>query len=1057
MIIKHQPFLKRNFISYDYAVVDTTATSDNYFKVTYLPSTIGGGKSLIKFQGNGQNLELNSQTEIEILDAAGNPVKTDITTYIDRFNNYYVTISVYDNTAPGVGTVCFVGKATRDLKNRPIQSNNTNELGYNVVWTASINIQPTERNNSPLVFNEPPSVDLAQVITPLRINNSQITSQQFAIVTCSIATITTSNFKGFDQKAANSKNILSSRLQSIQINPNQQSTTTNTVNTDTKSSHPDIIGGYAVNEVNEYNTVITTTTPFFSSSYVGGYLEFFNQRYTLSPQTQSNTTIANTNPYNTLTNTAPTVQDQLNYWKSTIVKVDDSRTAYLDTPVAINTTTTNGTRTSTNTHTYKSVSRFTASLYYTPSSEVYVTSSAISQSYLQFTFNELDPIAGDVYKVRLFYKRSSVNQDWTIINDQIITAPEYLTDARYPNQTSYARRVSDYLLQGHFTSQQIVNNNWSLYNETLTGFDTATASYDSTTLIDSIKLETKNDPSGYYRLLTTKYYQNYAEEQAFTIDFNCTLGPYTELELYASSDALSTTLISTDYQSRAYNKSKNNDKTRFSENYTRFGKYIGKVVNNSQNTVHYGRVAFDFESDREGLGRPLFRCKPVSTVTGSAWIAQVGVKPIKYNGFTPQIVQFAIPTPSDYSSLLSESVDYKIEYFNYTGEQSEFVTYLNNIPLNLVGTVPTNGCQAESRVFTFTPTYYASASATIPNALIAIKATSQITQSVSTSTRFYAAFTNGAVGTLGSYAGQFAEETPVDGWNCAIPYIYMSSSTVGAPGNYVYISASISNTDQIVYRNAAGRVTSSWRWFDTFTKDFTTGPGLSTALSTWGYLTSSTSVVDNAYFTTHSSVGIRRSEASQSYADYVNATTNTQRTVALKRRRLVYPTGGSLTSSLFTENGGIYNVKFKLKRDPSSTTTYTPQSGSYLMVYIFDAYKDFTEATRGKSGWYPPDRNIVKIGHAYTSGSVTTPALTWLDSATGQYYDEYDINVIQYGTPAQLVFEPSGDGGAYFGTLIDDVQFCKIGSTTDPNFIKPTSLANIYAVSSNSSNNVPQR
>ena len=117
-------------------------------------------------------------------------------------------------------------------------------------------------------------------------------------------------------------------------------------------------------------------------------------------------------------------------------------------------------------------------------------------------------------------------------------------------------------------------------------------------------------------------------------------------------------------------------------------------------------------------------------------------------------------------------------------------------------------------------------------------------------------------------------------------------------------------------------------------------------------------------------------------------------------------------------------------------------------VYVFDAFANYTTSSIGTPGWYPPDRNIVKIGHNYTSGSVSTPSISWFDTATGFYYDEYDINVIQYGTPAQLIFEPSGINNQYFGTLVDDIEFCKVGVTTDPLFIKPQAIQNTSLFSS---------
>jgi hypothetical protein len=162
---------------------------------------------------------------------------------------------------------------------------------------------------------------------------------------------------------------------------------------------------------------------------------------------------------------------------------------------------------------------------------------------------------------------------------------------------------------------------------------------------------------------------------------------------------------------------------------------------------------------------------------------------------------------------------------------------------------------------------------------------------------------------------------------------------------------------------------------------------------------------------------------------------------------LYWPTLPYLTASYFSENGGIYNVKFRLKKYGPQ---HIPQTGSLMYVYAFDVASDYTTSTVGKAGWYPPDRNIVKIGHGYSSGSITLPLMSWYDSATNFYYEEYDVNIIQYGSNAQLVFEAYPINGAYAGGIISDVRFCKIGVTTDPAFIKPQSIANEYAISNSS-------
>jgi hypothetical protein len=231
---------------------------------------------------------------------------------------------------------------------------------------------------------------------------------------------------------------------------------------------------------------------------------------------------------------------------------------------------------------------------------------------------------------------------------------------------------------------------------------------------------------------------------------------------------------------------------------------------------------------------------------------------------------------------------------------------------------------------------------------------------------------------------------------------------------------------------------------------------------------SAVSTIDGQYFDRGGGAAISRALVSSSLVTaslYAYASTNPNLNVyriALKQRRLFYPTPvsgshlgfGGLTATdfwhylmtgywayeIFDENGGIYNVQFTLKRHIGSN--HYPDSGSYMNVFIHDVQTPAptpVNRTPGTAGWYPPSNNIVTIGHAYNGG----PAMSFYDAQTGYLYERFNINLVQYGYPAQLCFEPSGSltDNSYFGCIVDDVSYCKIGVTTDPRFIKPSTIA----------------
>lgn len=228
----------------------------------------------------------------------------------------------------------------------------------------------------------------------------------------------------------------------------------------------------------------------------------------------------------------------------------------------------------------------------------------------------------------------------------------------------------------------------------------------------------------------------------------------------------------------------------------------------------------------------------------------------------------------------------------------------------------------------------------------------------------------------------------------------------------------------------------------------------------------SKSPVDNQYFDIAGGAGISRLSVSASLTTAsIYGTTDTSTglkklTEALKARRLFFPvplsgsgtTGGTdywfktftgyKGNEVFNENGGIYNVQFTLKSYFSSSAgDFRPDTGSFMTIFIHDVQSSIPSSSirvPGAAGWYPPASNIVTVGNKYNGA----PEFSFFDLQTGYLVEKFNVNVIQYGYPAQLCIEASGSlaDESYFGIVVDELQICKIGVTTDPRFIKPVSL-----------------
>lgn len=834
---KPQP---RGYNTNRYLIEDASATSPFYFNIQQFPSVVGGGRSVIVIKGNGDNLRLNSAIDVEIVDANGDNIFVEMTNYIDRFNNYYITFEVYDITAQGPATVYLVGEALYDIPafERQISKLESelqilvNELGalqdqyntannnlistttdlnslrfiidrnsaniinqqqlldqliasgqgsdtiaevraqiqllvnqrannnlrlstiadkaaeeqivvdqllvqvqetanrvgrqqqvindleptplpkpldsqrplYNVRWSGDIMLLPFERNNADLYFDKPPSVGIVQVITPERAlvgEASGSAGSSYLVYTSSKDdyTIQTSNFQGYDRDFSTSTEILDPRLQSILANPNQKPTTTNTINSSLRKSISDIENGYLKEQSSRFGTVVTSASGSIKKDFLGATFNFFSSESSpknLYPALPANASVSGS------------VSEQLASFEANVVEVISSTQMVLSKPLSVIMLDANQkSKNYTTTFNYKKATNFTASLSYLPSDGAFVTSSTVSQSYLETTFSDLKPISGEVYRIKTYYKRGIATGEYKLIYDHVVTPVEYLTDAAYPNQTSYAKHDSDYRLIGHFTTSDIADQYWEFYVETPGAIYTSIApSIASSSLHESIPINA--DFSQSY-IATTRYNQNYNANQIYTLSCLMAVDPNTEVELYMNSEPLSTnTYIASSYP-RAFSKTINKEKNRYADSFNRFGKYLGKVVNDSNKLKYYGRVEFDFLTDGDGLGRPLFRANTVdrANVTGNAYIAEISIKPLTMNGFSPNLVQFAIPFNNEIDNILalSQSLDFKIEYFDYTGKQSEYITNINDLVVNLKGEIPSNTCQAETTTFYSFGTY----------------------------------------------------------------------------------------------------------------------------------------------------------------------------------------------------------------------------------------------------------------------------------------------------------------------------------------------------------------
>jgi len=1105
---------KRGYAYKLYAVEDYTATSPDYFNIVEFPTTLTAGKNVVKLGLDGPKLRADTYVDMEVLDSEGNPLYVEYTNYKDRFGYHYFIIYVYDLQPVGVGSIDIVGIALYDQSGNSITMPSSEHVfEHNVRWRTSVDIKPTERNITDIHFQKGPKVTVSQVLVPYKFNVGTYNINT-KLVTSSLTDLRIVNTEnvGFDVKMNTSDDIQDIEDLRNTYNYFQKSSTANIVQTNIRKYHKDVIDGYVYSEYFRYGTMLqyarggkaNLINPF-TKDMEGSTLslsdldngESMRTTWTYQPESGS--------LFEILGGTG-SLQEQYSKYKPKIISVVNRDLAILSHPPSLKVIDKiNPNRTLERALNLSALYNVTASFAYPESTQEEIQSISFSSSYIQFTLTDFKPIVGDVYRIKAYVKEAGQNTEYYLLNDHIVKSPEYLIDTDKTNQAVYMKNQSDFFLYGEFTSPDVAADYWrgfyiknkrlEQYSFNRSGSTIVTTNYP---LANSIKVV---NTGSFERGFFSRYYQTYLPGEPYSLSFYCTLDPGCELEVYMNSTPLKPTQLGFPAP-KAFKRSPDYDAS--GSGYTELGRLVGKVSNiNGASTKFYDNVVFDFYADDDGFGRPLFRLKSNTTSSRSAYVSSICITPLDLVGYTPSILQFTAATPDslhilqDDEAHLSQSIDVKLEYYTSDGKQSEYVTYIPNLVLNMLNETP-GFCASEVSKFDIQcPIYYEigqndpSHDSVKPNS-----GTSSLDPTLwDAPTYFWPTFS------FNNYGGY--------SWN-------MWSFRI-AGSDYVndFEWVQPSTASAFWMPSASAIVTSSWYRYDPMLPLYNSPSfPLINPAAPLAYMYSYANVGGQDLFTAAPTdelptneysrpfyladgVALDKWELAQAHVDNLDLSSNNCDDIQLvqqdleklnyylKTSRLFYPiTSGGFEYGFF-ENGGVYNVKFKITTAPdfginypdngtpyllfnditsinktADRTKYAPDKGAKLMVYIADVASNLPQDKRivpGVEGFFPPNNNIVTIGNFYG----ITPEMVFFDSGSGYRTDVYDLVLVQYGEKAQLVFDgcgldveldtnPLAEPGSYkitnnplnalWGGIISDIEWCKIGVTTDPRYIKPVNF-----------------
>ena len=128
-------------------IEDNSPLSEEFFGLSDFPKYFGEGKNSFRIRPRFGSLKPNTQIDIEIIDANGNPIYWEIPSYKDDDQSRLISVWVYDvvdrkyNTPDGPCEVIIVGTLPNDQKVR---------------WTRVVDVVKNKKSISEVIFKERP-------------------------------------------------------------------------------------------------------------------------------------------------------------------------------------------------------------------------------------------------------------------------------------------------------------------------------------------------------------------------------------------------------------------------------------------------------------------------------------------------------------------------------------------------------------------------------------------------------------------------------------------------------------------------------------------------------------------------------------------------------------------------------------------------------------------------------------------------------------------------------------------------------------------------------------
>ena len=404
---------------YDVLITDDAVWS-NYFNVSDVPDILTSGKNMFKLEGNTELLKKNSVIEVEILDRWGKPVFHTVNDYLDEHKRRMVTIWVKPSeVSAGPAFITIVGTAKRRPGGRPLKDNWLNRP--NVRWRKKIFIDPTAKNNTPIIYPNGSGIYQTGNQGNPRIAINEIERGQ---VSNSYVTPSASNTLSIGQVSYWLQSNPGGRGNEAIIRFDFEGYPTNSYTSESYKLTSEMVGSNITIQPGNDALFTGSELPTSPPAYTTTITDVINSTTAVvSPRYQINTKFV---PEPITSRDQPTLYP-LPYWKVMDVPYFGPLHSQSNSVIP----------------------SYTMSYVQTPIA--YETVSENKTSYANVVIGNLDPLCGDVSVVKT-YTRLSGTSTWQLQGEDNIETKEMFFDSS---------NIFDRQPMGKFTTQSIVDNYWT--------------------------------------------------------------------------------------------------------------------------------------------------------------------------------------------------------------------------------------------------------------------------------------------------------------------------------------------------------------------------------------------------------------------------------------------------------------------------------------------------------------------------------------------------------------------------------------------------------------------